>query len=439
MSKIEIPAGLQSRWCELGENVLEKVPAILKELWGMRKVMVVADTNTWAAAGERVQALLQAAGMPVAEPKIFPGAPMLEPDYRHVQELVGILHGYVPVAVGSGVINDLVKCASTQVENDGYLVVATACSVDGYTSYGAALQVDGYKKTVPCAAPLAVLADAGILATAPAKMTASGYGDMLAKVVSGADWHIAATLGISPYNETAWEMTQTKLREWVGDPEGVAAVRPAALASLFEGLAATGFAMQLMHDSRPASGAEHLVSHILEMDGVMVNGEHPSHGFKVGIGTLVTCAMMHRLFAMSAAEAKACCAKAPLVSPEQRLQEVRSLLEGTPILAQVCQVATEKLLDQPGLEKRKYDIQKNWNKMKKLVLGQIFPLEETRRRLLVVGCPVHPAEIGVDKPALRRAILGAQMIRNRYTIFDLAYEMGLLPQLTEEVLQDLFD
>ncbi|MBQ6472132.1 MAG: sn-glycerol-1-phosphate dehydrogenase [Victivallales bacterium] len=419
--------------------MLNEIPAILGKLWAPGTVILVADTNTWAVVGEKVQQVLEEAGISMASPKIFPGQPILPPDYRFVQELIPLLKGRIPIAVGSGVINDLVKCASTEAGCAGYMVVGTACSVDGYTSYGAALVVDGFKKTVPCAAPLAVLADSRILATAPSAMAASGYADMLAKVVSGADWHIAATLGITPYNETAWQMTQVKLRQWVGDPEGIAAANPAALANLFEGLAATGFAMQLMHDSRPASGAEHLLSHVWEMDGVTFQGEHPSHGFKVGIGILMVVSLMEHVFSKSKKEIAEICAKAPLVSAEQRLAEINYALAGTAILEQVKRVSLEKLPNQQALQERLSCIVEKWEVMKKLVLNQIFPFQEIRRRMKVVGCPVHPSGIGVDRSEMRRAVICAQMIRNRYTILDLLYDMGILEQSMEAVMDKVFE
>ena len=121
---------------------------------------------------------------------------MLHADYTHVGELVPALTGRTPVAVGAGTINDLVKRASVEAKTPGYLCVATAPSVDGYTSYGAALTVNGVKKTVPCPAPTAILADNRVIGSAPLPMIAAGYADLAAKIVAGADWHIAATLGI---------------------------------------------------------------------------------------------------------------------------------------------------------------------------------------------------------------------------------------------------
>ncbi len=65
-----------------------------------------------------------------------------------------------------------------------------------------------------------------------------------------------------------------------------------AVASLAEASLLSGLAMQAMRSSRPASGAGHLFSHVWEMEGHGMDSEPPlSHGFKVGIGTVASCAL----------------------------------------------------------------------------------------------------------------------------------------------------
>ncbi len=60
----------------------------------------------------------------------------------------------------------------------------------------------------------------------------------------------------------------------------------------------SGFAMQACRKSRPASGADHLFSHIWEMQHHRdVNGELISHGFQVAIGTLASTALIEVVFA----------------------------------------------------------------------------------------------------------------------------------------------
>ena len=71
----------------------------------------------------------------------------------------------IPVAVGSGTINDLTKLAAHRLGRP-YMVVATAASMDGYTAYGASITHRGSKQTFDCPAPLAVLADLDVIARA---------------------------------------------------------------------------------------------------------------------------------------------------------------------------------------------------------------------------------------------------------------------------------
>ncbi|HQC53045.1 MAG TPA: sn-glycerol-1-phosphate dehydrogenase [Lentisphaeria bacterium] len=430
MANIPIPAGLDTKLCVLGDQVLAEIPSVLKQVWPDGRPIVIADGNTWAAAGREVQELLEMADLQPAPPHIFPAQPMLHADYVHVGELVPVLTGRTPVAVGAGTINDLVKRASVEAKTPGYLCVATAPSVDGYTSYGAALTVNGVKKTVPCPAPMAILADNRVIGSAPLPMIAGGYADLAAKIVAGADWHIAATLGITPYEPVAWDLVQKDLRSWLADPEELRDRQPAALAALFNGLAATGFAMQRMRDSRPASGAEHLFSHVWEMEGLTHQGEAPSHGFKVAIGSLISTAMMTAMFAWTPEEVQRRLATAHATTTEERQAQVDAFLQNSPFAAEVTQTAMGKLLTGEALAERRQAILKAWPELQAKVSAQLIPLDELRRRFQILGCPVKLADIGLDKAMLRHSIIVAGMIRNRYTFLDLLFEMG---QLEEQI------
>ena len=437
MTMIDIPKGLETRICVLGKGVLREVPALAREHWPGLKPLLVADGNTWKAAGAAVHEILREASIEQEEPFIFPASPTLHADYAHVPELARRLRGTFPVAVGSGTINDLVKRASFEAGTPGYLCVATACSVDGYTSYGAALVVEGFKKTVPCPAPLGILADSDVLATAPMDMTASGYADLCAKVVAGADWHIADVLGETPIDERAWGMVQKKLGSWIGAPERLAAGDREALAGLFEGLAASGFAMQYYRESRPASGAEHLYSHVWEMDGLEHDGASPSHGFKVALGTLMSTRLMEMAFAMDAAEAARVCGSMPGTTVEERSRQIDGELKNSAIYDAVKEVCLGKLLIGNDLRQRRRQIAEHWDEMRGRVLRQILPLGEMRRRFQVMGCPVSPCQIGLDRTELLRGIEVAAMIRRRYTILDLLFEMGLLDRMAARLVDEM--
>ena len=52
----------------------------------------------------------------------------------------------------------------------------------------------------------------------------------------------------------------------------------------------------------------------------------------------------------------------------------------------------------------------------------------------MVGAPTEPAHIGASRASLCRAVIVAAMIRRRYTILDLLFELGLLEDMLDIVL-----
>src|SRR5699024_5585693 len=164
-----------------GADVLDRTGNVFTETFGTGALaQLVADENTWAVAGEQVRASLAQAGVELAEPFVLPGTPTLYADYQNVERIREHLRTQdgVPVVVGSGTLNDLVKLAAAELDRE-YLVVGTAASMDGYAAYGASITVDGFKITRYCPAPVAVVADYGVLADATARHTATGAGDLI--------------------------------------------------------------------------------------------------------------------------------------------------------------------------------------------------------------------------------------------------------------------
>ena len=115
---------------------------------------------------------LDAAGVAQDEAVVFTD-PDLYAEYSHVDRLLARLTATaaIPVAVGSGTVNDLTKLAA-HLSGRPYLCVATAASMDGYTAFGASITAGGAKQTFHCPAPQACLADIDIIRQAPPAMTA---------------------------------------------------------------------------------------------------------------------------------------------------------------------------------------------------------------------------------------------------------------------------
>ncbi len=416
MNLIAIPPGLETESFVLEPGALKYVPEILRKNWGASaKAWLIADDNTWAAAGAALSKILEQAGVEQHPPFRFPGKPVLHATEFHVDE---ILHAFppncVPVAVGGGTVNDLVKRAAG-VKNIRYCCVPTAASVDGYTSFGAALNVNGLKKTMPCPAPLAIVADSRILEDAPPEMLSAGYADLMAKIPAGADWILVDQLGIEPIRNDVWELVQTPLRDNLSNPADVARV--------FMGLAATGYSMQLYRDSRPASGAEHLMSHVWEMENLTFENEDVSHGFKVSIGTVATTALYEGLLSLSEQDARRFAE--PGLTRSAREAEIDAFLHLGCYGAEARQIALAKFLEGEALAERRESIYRNWEILRKRVRQQLYPLHELKAMLKKANCPTEPQEIGLTPGQFIHGIAAAQLIRKRYTVLDAIYELGL--------------
>ena len=284
--------------CEIGPGATEVTAKMFRELFpDAEKALVIDDPRTRAVAGERVISLLKSSGLEVSEHVINPDGSDFHATYEKVEEVreaVAASGGAVPVAVGSGVINDLTKRASGEL-GFRYMVVGTAASMDGYTAANAAITKDGMKQTMNCKAPLGCIVDSAVAAAAPKEMTASGYADLIAKIPAGADWIIADLIGSETIHPLAWKLVQGPLRDTLSNPLGCASGDEREVRKLCEGLVMSAFAMQAMDSSRPASGTEHQISHYWDMEDLSVDGRPVSHGFKVGIGTLASTAALEFL------------------------------------------------------------------------------------------------------------------------------------------------
>ena len=427
MKQVAVPAGLETELFCLSAGALKDLPEMLENVFPGKAAYLVADGNTWAAAGASAEKILQSSAVSIAGKHIFPAEPRLHPDFDHCEMLAEKFPAdCVPVAIGSGVINDLVKCASS-LKNLRYCCVPTACSVDGFTSSGAALSVKGSKQTVKCPAPQALCADTDILATAPPEMLASGFADLLTKIPAGADWVIADAVGEEPIRQDVWDLIQGNIRSWTSDHRDMMAV--------FDGLAATGYSMQMYRESRPASGSEHLFSHIWEMEGLSKDGEEISHGFKVGVGLLASTLLMEYILEHPFAELEK--RMKPGLSIPEREAEVAELLKAGCYGDAPALTAMSKHLCGEKLAERRKLIGSVWEKMCRDVKERLMPYDEAVAVLKKAGCPVTPAEIGLSWEQFIHGIKTAQLIRRRYTILDLLYEMGLLDEAISEKLSKM--
>ena len=428
MSKVEqaLKSARETRALQIGVNILNQFPAMFAEQFPAKKAIIVADSTTYEVAGKATSEFLRSAGIVQEKPFVFTVAD-LHAEFQHIEQLESLLvqTDAIPVAVGSGTINDLTKLAAHRTGRP-YICVATAASMDGYTAYGASIIYRGNKQTFTCPAPQAVLADIEIIRKAPAEMTASGYADLFAKIVAGADWILADELGVEAIDSTAWAIVQDGLHEALAHPDGARSGAVEAITPLVEGLMLGGFAMQWSRTSRPASGAEHQFSHLWDMEHHTYNGKAPAHGFKVGIATLYISALYEQLLhhPVEQLDVAACCAQWP--EWEQQEARIKAMFSGTDFLETALTETRAKYISKEDLAKQLEILKAKWPVIKNRLTKQLLPSAEVKRRLQLVGAPVEPEDIGITQARLRKSFLRAQHLRRRFTILDVAVRTGCL-------------
>lgn len=423
-----------TRVVEVGRDVLEHGGQIITDALGLDQTFqLIADERTWAVAGQQVQDQLSTAGADVVPPLIYPAMPYLYASYDHCQEIRESLaaHEALGVAIGSGTLNDLVKLASGELEQP-YAVVGTAASMDGYTGFGAPMEADGVKITMPCPAPAVVIFDLEVAASAPKSMTASGYGDLSAKIPAGADWILADAAGVDPIDQEAWRLVQTGVRDALSQPQRLAAGSPDAYQGLVDGLVLSGLAMQVNGGTRPASGAEHYFSHLWELAHLGADLQPPlSHGAKVAIGTLAMLGFYERFMARDLGSLDIDAAVAAWPSWDEVVADIERVSTGA-LVQRGIEQTKEKYVDAEGLRQRLQRLVDAWPATRRRLEEQLVPAAELQDMLARAGAPSRPEDIGLTAAEVKATFPKAMYYRSRYTVLDVAREAGWFGQIVEE-------
>jgi glycerol-1-phosphate dehydrogenase [NAD(P)+] len=427
-----VAAAATTEIVRIGRGCLDGLPGVADAIAPGLPCAVVADANTWRAAGARAADTLAWAGATLVEPVVLGGEPRVKPDVETARQLASRWRAEraLPVAVGSGVINDLVKHAA-ELARVPYVSVPTAASMDGYAASGAALRENGFKRTFACAGPAAIVADLDVIVRAPAEMAAWGYGDLLGKLVAGADWVIADALGEEALNPTPFAMVQDNLLRWLLDPAGVRCGDTGAIDDLMRGLVMSGLAMQAHGNSRPASGSDHQFAHLWEMEELAVDGQPVSHGACVGVGCLSMLAAFEWLVRqdISGIDPAQLAARADAGHPD-----AASLFPISFMAANAEIEMAAKATSPMAVERRLRALKSNWPAIAAWLRERLPRAAIVRQWLDAAGAPSSAAAIGVSVEKHAWDYARARMIRRRYTGLDLLRDLGWL----DAAVGDLF-
>ena len=271
-------------YVDIADGALSRLPEMCK---AYNNILIVCDKNTYAVCGKDVADILadKVTELLVLKDQtdvVIPDESQIEVIEKKVSSETDLI-----VGVGSGVINDLCKYVSFK-NSLPYYIVATAPSMDGYASVGSALILGGMKVTLNARPPKAIIAEPKVLATAPAPMLQSGYGDIIGKYSCLNDWKLARIIKDEYFCDEVYELTMSCVKEVEPLAKPVLFRDPAAVGALMEALVAVGIAMAYVGNSRPASGSEHHLSHFFEITGILDNKEYFLHGIDVMYSAAVT-------------------------------------------------------------------------------------------------------------------------------------------------------
>ncbi|HZG56353.1 sn-glycerol-1-phosphate dehydrogenase, partial [Paenibacillus sp.] len=274
--------------------------AAFAEEAGYRRLLLVADANTFEAAGRRLRQGAEARRLEVETTLVKPNAQgdVVADEASVVQTLLDLQRSQAQavLAVGAGTLHDVARYAAFTF-GVPFISVPTAPSVDGFASKGAPLLVRGEKITVPAVGPVAVFADTDLLARAPRPLVAAGFGDMLGKTTSLFDWKFGAATAGEPYSPLVAAITERALRACVERAADIGAGKDEGIAALTGALIESGLAMLILGQSHPASGAEHHLSHYWEMEFIRAGRRQLLHGAKVGVASALVSELYRRIAA----------------------------------------------------------------------------------------------------------------------------------------------
>lgn len=405
----------------LGEGVLQEIPTVLKK-YNAKKVFLIADKNTYKAAGETVEHII-IKGEIACSSYVFQ-KDVLEPDETNVG--LAIMHYEsdcdAVIGVGSGVINDISKIVAN-VSGKPYMIVATAPSMDGYASATSSMTRDGLKISLPSKCADVIIGDLEVLCKAPTKLMISGLGDMLAKYVSICEWRISALINKEYYCEDIASLVRASLKRCVEHADGLLKKDKEAVSAVFEGLVLCGAAMKYAGVSRPASGCEHYMSHVWDMRGAEFGLPVELHGIQCGVATLLMVKKYEKLMCFTPDRQKALDA-VNAFDYEKWSNVLREFL-GKAAESMIALEEKEQKYNKQSHKERLDVILSHWDEILQIIQEELPSSTELEDLFDKIGAPKTPQEIGVEEAILPLTFEATKDIRDKYVLSRLCWDLGI--------------
>ena len=399
-----------TRMVEIESGLTQRVGEILTRADFPKKVLIVSDEAAMRAA-DGVLESLTAAGFELKKLIYREMRYARVEQVREVEAALDDVDGVV--AVGTGSVDDLCRVSSFE-KKKRFCIFATAPSMDGFASDTAPIIENNFKTSWYVEQPEIILADTKILAAAPVELKAAGFGDMVAKYIGVLEWRIAHLLTDEYYCPAVADLTMQGVQKVISMADRVQTCDEAAAGSIMEGLILSGLGMKLAGCSRPASGAEHVLSHYWECYK-LARGIWPEfHGKKVGVTTV----LINRIYHNIADRVETI---DPVPDPTD-LEQVKANFDPS-------QVPDVIKLNVPAVTEG-FDLSRfkaSWPEIRRLIQTTLPTNEQLLGYMKTAGAVTEPAEVHVGPELVARGLRYHAYMRHRIYLTRLLPMIGLDP------------
>ena len=398
----------------LGSGVLDRVAETVAELGG-GEVALLADDVEMAGPNGEVKQTVAAALEHVR--RVTLGGRVVVDAATIDQATAGATGAAVLLSVGSGTIADIGKVVSARLDLP-HVIVQTAASVNGFSDDQSVLLVDGVKRTTPSRWPDRLLIDLDVIARAPVELNRAGLGDLLATYTAPADWRLAQLVGQDDsYSPFAVSLAQN--HAVLDRADAIHRAEPDALEELCEALVLSGLAMGVAGRTAPCSGFEHTVSHLLEMAGAK-----PLHGAGVGALSVLAAMLWARVRTVASAGGLRALRFPTAAEMEPRVRAAFAELDPSGAAGDECWRGYAAKLERWNAARD--ELTTLWERWPDAEFdGLLASPERLVAALRAARAPVRLTQLGVRDTTARWALAHGHLMRDRFTVADLAFFMGV--------------
>jgi len=205
-------------------------------------------------------------------------------DYKDIEYLqfCEIKYDSILIAFGGGSIIDVVKLFANKT-NLPYITIPSTLSNDAIYSPVSRLKVNNKKESYGVVPPVGIIADIEIIKNSPKILLLSGVGDLVSNISALKDWNLSHSATGEKVNAFASILSSTAATSILSfNKYDIKSDR--FITALINGLIISGLSMIISSNTRPASGAEHLISHSIDE---YYPEKSTFHGIQVAWGQLL--------------------------------------------------------------------------------------------------------------------------------------------------------